>query len=209
MKITKQDWIAMGAGLVTALTSFFAINFFSRKNRLARKAKFFEDIEEVGNNRSFGNATFEKMMRSVGWSSGDAWCMYFAIAVYDKVLPKQKDKLDKLSGSTQRSWQKVKNGEVPDFIAVTSGKPRKGDIVIWQNLDNSSKGHAGIVIKTTSKEFKNGFTTIEGNTNVNSDFYGSGQSVRKAEHNLDYGQKSKTYPTKKLLGFIRYAPFFA
>lgn len=209
MKITKQDWIWLGAGVVTAVTSFFAINFFSRKNRLARKAKFFEEIEEVGNNRSFGDATFEQMMRSVGWKSGDAWCMYFAIAVYDKVLPRQKDKLAELSGSTQRSWKKVKNGEVPDFITIISGKPRKGDIVIWQDLDNSSKGHAGIVIKTTSKDFPQGFTTIEGNTSVNSEFYGSGQSVRKVEHNLDYGQKSKTYPNKKLLGFIRFAPLYA
>lgn len=209
MKITKQDWIWLGAGVVTAVTSFFAINFFSRKNRLARKAKFFEEIEEVGNNRSFGDATFEQMMRSVGWKSGDAWCMYFAIAVYDKVLPRQKDKLAELSGSTQRSWKKVKNGEVPDFITIISGKPRKGDIVIWQDLDNSSKGHAGIVIKTTSKNFPQGFTTIEGNTSVNSEFYGSGQSVRKVEHNLDYGQKSKTYPNKKLLGFIRFAPLYA
>lgn len=206
MKITKQDWIYLGAGVVTAITSFFAINFFSRRNRLARQAKFFEDIKEIGDNQSFGDAAFEQMMRSVGWTSGEQWCMYFAIAVYTKALPKQKEKIEKLSGSTQSSWNKVKNGEVPDFIVVTSGRPRRGDIAIWQNYANPAKGHAGIVIKSTSRKFPSGFTTIEGNVNV---IDGVGQAVQKKEHNLDYGQKSITHPAKKLRGFIRYAPLYA
>lgn len=200
----KKKWLIAGSFL--GVSSLLALIFFSRKNRIVRRASFYEDIDEIGNNAAFADEKFEEMMKTAGWKSGEEWCMYFAKAVYLKALPLQKDKINMLSGSTQSSFNKVKNGEIPDFKVVTSGMPRRGDIVIWQNKDNPSKGHAGIVTRTTSWEYPLGFTTIEGNVSVNADFYGDGQSVRKAEHNLDYGQTSKTYPSKILRGFIRYAP---
>jgi hypothetical protein len=189
-----------------AVTSLVIFNRFSRRNRIVRQAKFYEDIEEVGTNKSFADATFEQMLKEVGWKSGDAWCMYFVLAVYKKVLPNKAEEIKQLSGSTQSAFNKAQLKMVPNFIAITSGRPKRGDIAIWQDTGNRAFGHAGIVIKTTSKKFPQGFTTIEGNTSANSQFYGSGQSVRIVEHNLDYGQKSQVYSDKVLRGFIRYAP---
>lgn len=189
-----------------ALSSLIIFNRFSRRNRIVRQAKFYEDIEEVGTNKSFADETFEKMMKEVGWKSGDAWCMYFVLAVYSKVLPKKEKDIRLLTGSTQSAFNKVQLKMIPNFIVVTSGRPKRGDIAIWQNTGNRAFGHTGIVIKTTAKGIPQGFTTIEGNTSANSQFYGPGQSIRVVEHNLDYGKKSQAYSDKILRGFIRYAP---
>lgn len=202
----KKYWIIGGS--IAAVSAIYGVFYFSRRNRIVRRAKFFEDVQEIGDNQSFADQTFQDMLATAGWKSGEEWCMYFAKAVYLKALPNQSENINKMTGSTQGSFNSVKNGKVPNFTIITSGRPRRGDIAIWQNKANPSKGHAGVVIKTTSKEFPSGFTTIEGNTEANADFYGSGQSVRIVEHNLDYGQTAKSYPSKTLRGFIRFKPFY-
>jgi hypothetical protein len=42
----------------------------------------FEKVIENTKNAGFVNRNFEKMMRSVGWKTNDAWCMYYCKLVY-------------------------------------------------------------------------------------------------------------------------------
>jgi hypothetical protein len=130
--------------------------------------------------------------------------MYYAKAIYKKALPKLADQIQKdLSGSTQGTWNKINSGGSEIFKTVTSGKPKVGDIVIWRRLNDSSKGHAGIVTRPNSSMFPNGFTTVEGNTNYDPSFQGEGDLVDTLQHELKYNQPNDTYKSLKLLGFIR------
>jgi hypothetical protein len=199
-KAVKISLIVGGALAVASLAIF--INYRSR--RIKRIAKSFKGVEEIGNNQSFSDETLKEMLKDSGWKSGEAWCMYYAKAIYKKALPKLADQIQKdLSGSTQGTWNNINSGNSPIFETVTSGKPKVGDIVIWRRLNDSSKGHAGIVIRPNSSMFSNGFTTVEGNTNYDPSFQGEGDLVDTLQHELKYNQPNNTYKSLKLLGFIR------
>lgn len=200
MRTRTKVIIALSA--ITAVGLGIFINYRSR--RIRRIAKSFEGVEEIGNNQGFNNETLQEMLRESGWKGGEAWCMYYAKAIYKKALPKFADTIQKeLSGSTQRSWKDVVDGKSEIFEAITSGKPKVGDIAIWQRISDPSKGHAGIVIRPNSSKFANGYTTIEGNINYDPSFQGEGDLVDKAQHELKYGEANSTYKTLKLKGFIR------
>jgi hypothetical protein len=201
--MNKRLKIALIVGGVIGIASLaIFINFRSRK--IKRIAKSFKGVEEIGDNQSFSNETLQKMLKEAGWKSGEAWCMYYAKAIYQKALPRLADKIQKeLTGSTQGTWNKINSGDSEIFETITSGKPRVGDIVIWRRLNDSSKGHAAIVTKPRSSKYPNGYTTIEGNTNYDPSFQGEGDLVDSLEHELKYGQTNDTYKGLKLLGFIR------
>lgn len=173
-----------------------------RKKKIIRQAKLFKGIEEVGTNAGFDNETFEKMMREVGWSGGDQWCMFFAKNVYVHSLPKlAKDFQKNLSGSTQGSFSNIEKGASPYLEVIKEGSPKVGDIVIWQRKNDSSKGHAGIVIKV--KDGGKKFDAIEGNTNYDPEFMGEGQLVDIVPHETNYGEGDSVYKSLRLRGFIR------
>lgn len=199
-KTTKIVLIVSGVVAITSLAVF--INYKRRK--IKRLAKSFEGVQEIGNNQGFADETLQKMIQESGWKGGEPWCMYYAKAIYMKALPKLSDKIQKeLSGSTQGTWNKIKKGDSTLFETITDGKPKKGDIAIWRRVNDASKGHAGIVIKSSSNRFPNGFTTVEGNTNYDPSFQGEGDLVDSLQHPLKYNQTSETYKNLKLLGFIR------
>lgn len=180
----------------------FAIFYNYRKRKLKRFSMLFDGIKEIGNNAGFSNEAFENMLREIGWKGGEPWCMYFAKAIYVNALPKLADDFSKsLSGSTQLSFNNVALGKSQSLEVITSGKPRVGDIAIWQRLNDSSKGHAGVVIKVRDNGQK--FETIEGNANYQPSFQGEGDLVDKIEHDLNYNGTNSTYPNLKLRGFIR------
>jgi hypothetical protein len=120
-------------------------------------------VEEIGDNQSFANATFQSMMNQVGWHSSDQWCMYFAKAIHYNVFknnPTEQSKINKvLGGSSQQSFVNVKNDQSGTY--TTSNTPKVGDIIIFQHKNTPSKGHAGVVVKVNND---NSVTTIEGNT---------------------------------------------
>lgn len=165
--------------------------------RAAKIAEKWVGITEKGNNAAFSNEVFEAMMKSVGWRSGEAWCMYLAKAIHIETFPKDRDKINKiLNGSTQLSWQNAKKDTSGTYKVITSGKPQRGDIAIFQRVSDTSKGHAAIVISRDGNTFK----TIEGNTNNGGS--SEGDKVLAQTRQLDY---NKTQPNSslKLLGFIR------
>lgn len=207
MNSESTNSVVFGAGLT--LTALIVLGGFAATtvgvvyfyNKIAKQANSLVGVKEVGNNAGFANVTFENMMRSVGWKGGEAWCMYFAKAVYLKVLPQKAAIINQaLNGSTQQSFNNAASGKYPGFTVITSGKPRVGDIVIWQRGSNKGTGHAGIVTAVNSSSF----TTVEGNTTVNQTFAGEGDAVYKNQHPLAYGQKTPQYSDLYLRGFIRY-----
>lgn len=119
-------------------------------------------IKEIGNNKAFSNDVFQSMMRAVGWSSNEQWCMYFAKAIhYDayKDRPEVQAKIKKiLNGRTQESYVNAKNDKTGTYTVVT--EPKVGDILIFQKSTDKSRGHAGVVIAVEGNNVK----TIEGNT---------------------------------------------
>jgi hypothetical protein len=172
------------------------------KRRLKRLALLYRGIKEQGFNAGWQDKTFEEMMKNVGWKGGEAWCMYFATMIYVNALPKYAMDIKKvLGGSTQGSFNRVEKGESDLFEAVKSGKPKVGDIAIWQRVSDAGKGHAGVVVKVYDGGKK--FDCIEGNTSDDPTFKGEGDLVGRVTHNLAYGEKSNTYPSLKFRGFIR------
>lgn len=173
----------------------------SWRQKASNLASRYIDVAEIGTNQGFSNATFEKMMKDVGWKGGEAWCMYFVKAIYLKAFPHRAlDIVKVLTGSTQTSWENAKKN--PDiFKVITDGLPRKGDIIIWQNVNNPSTGHAGIAFQKQGGlfDFSNPYwNTIEGNTNLEK--AREGQGVMKQTRNLIPGTIEGSL---KLLGFLR------
>jgi hypothetical protein len=191
-KISTFSKVLFGGSI--ALVAILIIRY---RYRAAKIAKQWVGITEKGFNASFSNDVFQAMMKAVGWKSGEAWCMYFAKAIHVETFKKEKDKINKiLNGSTQLSWQNAKKDTSGTYKVITSGKPQRGDIVIWQNIKDTSKGHAGVVVAREGDTFK----TIEGNTNIGGS--SEGDKVLLKTRQLNY---NKTEPNSnlKLLGFIR------
>lgn len=181
--------------LITVSVLAGAVVLVSWRRKAGNLAAQFIDIKEIGDNAGFSNEIFQKMMRSVGWQGGEAWCMYFAKSIYMQAFPKKAPEINKvLTGSTQQSWQNAKAH--PDlFKIITHGNPQKGDIIIWQSTTNGSLGHAGIVYK---KDEGDTWYTIEGNSGLGGTR--EGQGVVKLKRDLTPG----TIDGKlRLLGFIR------
>jgi len=191
-----------------AIGGIILLSSFTRKKskmseaeKIIKTAKLYEGIKEVGNNQGFTNAAFQNMMSSVGWKSGDQWCAFFCKAVYNNALPELASDFNKsLGGSTQRTFNNVKAGKSQHLKVVTSGTPAIGDIVIWVNKSDSSKGHAGIVIELNGG---NSFTCIEGNVNYKPATSGENELVDIVPHKTSIGSTDSVYRTKNLRGFIR------
>ncbi len=184
--------IAIISGITAA-----AVMLITYRVRAASIARSWVGISEKGANESFSSTAFQNMMKSIGWKSGEEWCMYFAKAVHYDTFKKDRAHISKiLDGSTQRSFMSAKNDTTGTYKVITSGRPKIGDIAIWQKTTDPSKGHAGVVIKSGSDSF----TTVEGNTNLAGS--ASGEKVLVKERPLTY-DKAIPNSTLKLRGFIR------
>lgn len=186
----KKYYLYIGGILLAGMIGFAVLY----KRRSISAALNYINIQEIGNNQGWTNKVFEQMMKDVGWSSGESWCMYFVKAVFLSVYPGRADQINKvLTPSTQQSWLNAKSGGI--FKVVTEGKPHPGDIIIWQSTKNASLGHTGIVWKHISGD---NWTTIEGNSSF--DGAREGQGVVKGNRILVPGV---TQGTLKVLGFLR------
>lgn len=162
-----KTWKFFVISAAIAGTGFLLISWRQKAANMAAK---FIDIAEVGTNAGFSNATFERMMKEVGWKGGEAWCMYFAKSIYINAFKKRAlDIVRILTGSTQQSLKNaIANPDV--FEVITDGPPQKGDIIIWQSVTNPANGHAGIAY---NKQSGRTWYTIEGNT--------SGEKAREGD----------------------------
>lgn len=155
-------------------------------------------VKEIGNNKAFGNDVFQAMMKNVGWSSSDQWCMYFAKAVHYEVYKDDRENIKNiLVGNTQRSFEKVKKDTTGTYKAIESGTPVRGDIAIFQNSNAPDTGHAAVVVKVNSDGTMN---TIEGNTSSKS--IQDGDTVARKVRPAIIGKKISS-SNLQLRGFIR------
>lgn len=95
-----------------------------------------------------------KIIIEAGQKDGEAWCCYFAEAVFVETLRAL------FSASTVQTFHNFKNAgyEISDV-------PKVGALVIWQRYKDDKPtwaGHAGIVTKVNPD---GSFYSIEGNTN--------------------------------------------
>lgn len=195
--------------IVFFLGLFFLYSFFMKKKSfsstdiIVEKAKFFEGIHEIGDNKAFTDKVFEEMMKKEGWKSGQQWCAYFVRAVFCSALPEfAKCFRLVLNGLSQQAFVNAKNNKCKYLKAISFGSLQVGDIVIFQNIDNSSKGHQGICISINGNSSK----LVEGNTNVDKSYPGEEELVDVVNHlNIEIGSVSNLYKSKKIRGFIRFS----
>ncbi len=193
----KKGYIIYVGSLVLLTGALLLISW---RRKAGIFASSFLGIQEIGDNAGFANAAFEQMMKDVGWLGGEAWCMFFAKAVYLDSFPKKADQIKKvLTGSTQGSWAAAQ--QHPElFTVIQDGRPKPGDIIIWKSTKDPSKGHAGIVLKKDSGDYYN---TVEGNSGLGGTR--EGQGVTKGHRLLVPGTVEGSL---KLLGFIRMKSLF-
>lgn len=179
--------------LFSAVVAGSALLFLSWRRKAANYVAKFIGISEIGNNQGFSNAVFQQMMKTVGWQSGESWCMYLVKAVYINAYPQKAAAIQAvLTPSTQQSWKNAREaGQLFKVLDQPTDKPHVGDIVIWQSTKNASLGHAGIVVHLPG-------TTVEGNTSLAG--VREGQGVERLQRDLRPGA---IMGTLKCLGFIR------
>lgn len=126
-----------------------------------------------------------KILKDAGHKDGEAWCAYFAEAVFVETLRHL------FSASTVTTFHNFKNAGYE-----ISETPKIGALVIWQRYTGGKptwQGHCGIV---TCVNEDNSFFSIEGNT----DKAGSrtGGSVQENPHTL-----ARVRDGLNVLGFVK------
>jgi len=168
------------------------------RQRIVSFGKSFIGQQELTDNSGFKSETLERLMREVGWNKGDAWCVYFAKMVWYDMVPRAYRPviLKAISGNSQQAYKNAKN-DTTGILKVTK-YPKKGDIAIWQHVDNgvtSWRGHAGVVTKVNTGSF----LTIEGNTNTSGG--SEGYVVAEKQRGYDFTKNNGL----RLKGFITFA----
>ena len=149
-------------------------------------AKSYLGQEEISGNKGFKNKDFEKKMKEVGFSAGQAWCAYFSELVWKEAGEDVKP----FSASAFKTYQ---NYEKAGRKGVT--KPEPGALVVWRSVVNGQlqwTGHIGIVIEAHDDHF----VTIEGNTNDKGGREGIKVALKKRSYNW------KADKGLRLIGFI-------
>lgn len=189
----KRKYIIYSLCATLAISAVIVLTSWRRKAAIV--ASSFLGQMEIGNNAGFVSAVFQQMLADVGWRGGEAWCMYFGKEVWIQAFPKKADIIRKyFTGSTQMTWANAK-ANPQYFKVITSGKPMIGDIAIWQNINDPSTGHAGIVEKNIGSS---NYNTVEGNSGMGGT--SEGQGVTENERYLVPGYVDGNL---RLLGFIR------
>jgi len=154
----------------------------------------------VGNKELYGNKFIDdpkiigdlgELIKKAGQNDGEAWCAYFAEAMFAEAYPEKVLWLRKyFSASAVKTHEAfVKAGIQSHMI------PKAGDLMIMQRYEKGLKswqGHAGIVEKVNAD---GSWISIEGNTNNGGSREGDGV-YRKHRKN------QRTENGLNLLGFL-------
>jgi len=149
-------------------------------------------------NVGFVDSAFEKMMKSVGWQSSNAWCGFYVKLILMQLFSFDKEWLSKnIGGGALQNLTNVQNlnkrGD-KRYVAFTKGKLQVGDVFCGQR---SGGGHTGIIVEILDEQ-TNYCKTIEGNTNSNKS--GEGDMVKTLKRNLTVGKSSAGLT---IVGFFR------
>jgi hypothetical protein len=149
-----------------------------------------ERLVKGGKNVGFVDASFQTMMKAVGWKGGEAWCMYFCKLVYMQFFSFDREFLAKnFNGSTSGTLQNVINLNAKGdkrYVFLNTNTPQIGDIICLQ-------GHVGLVQEVISSTI---VKTIEGNTNLKGVREGEGVTENKRTLTVgtqSFGQMFKGY----------------
>lgn len=124
-------------------------------------AKKYVGMKESSGNKFEENSILGQVLHKAGQKDGEAWCAYFAEAVFCEAYPDKNPVLRKLFSAS--AVQTYKNFVEAGFRHGTI--PAAGDLVIWQKYKDGKEtwqGHAGIVTMVNSD---GSFYSVEGNTN--------------------------------------------
>ena len=149
-------------------------------------------------NVGFVDASFEQMMKSVGWQSSNAWCAFYVKLVLMQLFSFDKEWLSKNIGGV--ALQNLYNVQALNrkgdkkYLAFTKGELRIGDVFCAKRTKG---GHTGIIVQILDKE-TNYCETIEGNTD--STKTGEGDKVKRLKRYLTVG---KTSGSMTIVGFFR------
>jgi len=159
-------------------------NFLSTK-------KLDKQYEKLGKNVGFVDASFQAMMKSVGWQGGQAWCSYYVKLVYMQLFSFDRDWIAKnITGSAMGNFNhitRLNNGGEKRYIAIKNNdEPLVGDVFC---LGVEGDGHTGIVTEILGKS-GNGWKvkTIEGNTGASGTR--EGDKTASLTRTLEIGVKS-------------------
>lgn len=121
-------------------------------------------VKEIKGNAGWANKNFQSLMQRMGWKKYQAYCAYFAEAVwreayasFDRDMEEVVERL--FSASAVKTFKKFKEAGWQ-----ISHQPEMGALAVWQKYKNGKKtwmGHIGVVVDYTD----NNVTTIDGNTN--------------------------------------------
>jgi hypothetical protein len=157
------------------------LDFRGFSNQLERQVKKRQNV-------GFVNPSFELMMKSVGWTTSQAWCGYYVKLVLMELFSFDKEWLSKnLGGGAVQNFENIKNlNKKGDkrYIAFTSGKLQVGDVFCQGIVGN---GHTGIIVQILDEK-TNFCETIEGNTNSSKSR--EGDKVKKLQRYLTVGKPS-------------------
>lgn len=148
-----------------------------------------EKVVRRSKNAGFVDASFQAMMKAVGWKGGEAWCMYFCKLVYMQFFSFDRDFIAKnFTGSSRATPDNIKNlnkkGDTR-YVFLETNTPQIADVFCLRNPDGSYTGHAGLVAEVISPTQ---VKTIEGNTTVRGVREGDG--VAELTRTLEVGKRS-------------------
>lgn len=129
-------------------------------NSVIDVAKKYLGESELKGNVFTEDTELGRKLKEAGHKDGEAWCSYFAEAVFKEAYPFKVKGFDKLFSAG--AVKTLKNFR--DFGYTVFNAPDPGMLVIWQHYNNgepSWQGHAGIVIEVLDN---GAFVTVEGNT---------------------------------------------
>jgi hypothetical protein len=139
--------------------------FSKNKNFVGqREVKVYLKNGKLAENAKFVDATFQAMLKGVGWIDGLAWCAFFvkvflmsfysfdAAWINKNLTGGAVNNLDTIEALNSRGFK--------TWVASRNNDPQIGDIVVWRSTVKVGKGHTGIITAINSSTW----TVIEGNT---------------------------------------------
>jgi hypothetical protein len=149
------------------LSTFSLTNILSTKKLDSQFEKVVPKLKKMYDNAGFTDATFEAMMKSVGWQGSLPWCAWYVKVVFMQLYSFDREWLSKnIGGGAVNNLYNVQNlNAMGDkrYIAITKNEqPQVGDVFC---MGVSGNGHTGIVVEVLGQSGKGWkVKTIEGNT---------------------------------------------
>jgi hypothetical protein len=142
-------------------------NILSSSKLDSQFEKIVPKLKSLYNNSGFVDASFEAMMKTIGWQGGQAWCSYYVKLIFMQLFSFDREWLSKnIGGGAVNNLYIVNNlnkqGDKRYLAILKNEKPQVGDVFCG---GVSGNGHTGIVLEVLGQKGQGWeVKTIEGNT---------------------------------------------